>query len=53
MREQIARYIEQEVPYIDWSWYLRVAYHAHNQVEICAEHSSWGAYRVVIKIQWP
>ena len=41
MREQIARYIEQDVPYIDWSWYLwRAAYHAINETEIYAEHSA-------------
>jgi hypothetical protein len=42
VREQIARYIEQDVPYIDWSWYLwRAAYHAINEIEIYAEHSAW------------
>ena len=43
MREQIARYIEQDVPYIDWSWYLWRAYKAMNEIEIYAEHSAWAA----------
>ena len=46
-------YIEQDVPYIDWSWYLWRAYHTFNEIEICAEHTAWGAYPVMIKVIWP
>lgn len=53
MREQIARYLEQDIPYIDWGWYLWRAYYACNEVEIYGEHSAWGAYSVIIRIIWP
>jgi hypothetical protein len=52
VREQISRYIEQDVPYIDWSWYLWRAYHGGNEVEIHAQHRPWGSYTVMIKIIW-
>ena len=49
MREQIARYIEQDIPYIDWAWYLWHAYHGENEIEVEGILTAWGAYSVISK----
>jgi hypothetical protein len=53
VREQVARYVEQDVPLIDWPWYLWRAYHTGNEVEIHAQHRPRASYTVTIKIIWP